>query len=51
MTDPEWHNFAVLSGERGGRRLFPDGLALPNLKLLEAKACRSGVTYSRSSYS
>ena len=30
-----------------GRRLFPDGFELPELRLLEAKAFRSGITYSR----
>jgi hypothetical protein len=30
-----------------GRRLFPDGFELPKLNLLEAKAFRSGITYSR----
>jgi hypothetical protein len=30
-----------------GRRLFPDGFECPALRLLEAKAFRSGITYSR----
>ena len=30
-----------------GRRLFPDGFEVPELKLLDAKAFRCGVTYSR----
>jgi dihydrofolate reductase len=30
-----------------GRRLFPDGYELPMLRLLDAKAFRSGITYSR----
>lgn len=30
-----------------GRRLFPDGWALPTLQLLEARSFRSGITYSR----
>jgi dihydrofolate reductase len=30
-----------------GRRLFPDGYASSGLRLLEAKAFRSGITYSR----
>jgi dihydrofolate reductase len=93
MTDPQWQNSTVLSGDpveevralkeqpgqdivvtgsitlchtligaglvdeyrlfvypvvQGrGRRLFPDGFELPRLKLLEAKAFRSGITYSR----
>ena len=29
-----------------GRRLFPEGVPLPRLRLLDAKAFRSGVTYS-----
>lgn len=93
MTDPQWENSTVLSGDpvtevralkelpgkditvtgsitlchaliagglvdeyrlfvypivQGrGRRLFPDGFELPKLRLLEAKAFRSGITYSR----
>jgi dihydrofolate reductase len=93
MTDPQWQNSTVLSGdpvrevralkqmpgrdivvtgsitlchtliEAGlvdeyrlfvyplvqgrGRRLFPDGFELPELKLLEAKAFHSGITFSR----
>jgi len=93
MTDPQWQNSTVLSGdpieevsalkerhgqdivvtgsitlghtliEAGlvdeyrlfvypvvqgrGRRLFPDGFECPELRLLEAKAFRSGITYSR----
>jgi dihydrofolate reductase len=30
-----------------GRRLFPDGFELPRLELLESKAFKSGITYSR----
>jgi len=30
-----------------GRRLFPDGFEVPLLKLLDAKAFRCGITYSR----
>ncbi|OLL19723.1 MULTISPECIES: dihydrofolate reductase family protein [unclassified Rhodococcus (in: high G+C Gram-positive bacteria)] len=30
-----------------GRRLFPDGFALPRLRLLAANAFRSGITFSR----
>jgi dihydrofolate reductase len=37
--------YPVVQGR--GRRLFPDGIELPKLRLLEAKAFRSGVTYSR----
>jgi dihydrofolate reductase len=93
MTDPQWQNSTVLSGdpvdqvealkeqpghdivvtgsvalchaltEAGlvdeyrlfvypvvqgrGRCLFPDGFERPQLSLLEAKAFRSGTTYSR----
>jgi dihydrofolate reductase len=93
LTDPEWQNSTVLSGdpvaevralkERAGRdivvtgsitlchtlieaglvdeyrlfvypvvqgrgrRLFPDGFEAPELRLLAAKAFRSGITYSR----
>ena len=37
--------YPVVQGR--GRRLFPDGFALPALTLLETKSFRSGVTYSR----
>jgi dihydrofolate reductase len=37
--------YPVVQGR--GRRLFPDGFELPALRLLEAKAFRSGITYSR----
>lgn len=37
--------YPVVQGR--GRRLFPDGFELPRLRLLEAKAFRSGITYSR----
>ena len=37
--------YPVVQGR--GRRLFPDGFVLPGLWLLEAKAFRGGVTYSR----
>ena len=93
MTDPEWQNSTVLSGDpveevralkelpgqdivvtgsimlchaliaadqvdeyrlfvypvvQGrGRRLFPDGFEVPELRLLEAKAFRSGIAYWR----
>ncbi|MGW6377938.1 dihydrofolate reductase family protein [Rhodococcus sp. NPDC055112] len=93
MTDPQWQNSTVLSGEPAeevralkmrpgkdivvtgsimlchtlieaglvdeyrlfvypvvqgrGRRLFPDGFELPELALLDAKAFRCGITYSR----
>ena len=37
--------YPVVQGR--GRRLFPDGFECPKLSLLEAKAFRSGITYSR----
>lgn len=37
--------YPVVQGR--GRRLFPDGFELPQLRLLEAKAFRCGITYSR----
>jgi dihydrofolate reductase len=37
--------YPVVQGR--GRRLFPDGFELPQLNLLEAKAFRRGITYSR----
>ncbi|MEE6297249.1 dihydrofolate reductase family protein [Georgenia wangjunii] len=37
--------YPVVQGR--GRRLFPDGFAVPKLKLLDAKAFRCGITYSR----
>ena len=37
--------YPVVQGR--GRRLFPDGFALPELRLLEAKAFRSGIAYWR----
>jgi dihydrofolate reductase len=37
--------YPVVQGR--GRRLFPDGFELPRLRLVESKAFRSGVTYSR----
>jgi dihydrofolate reductase len=36
--------YPVVQGR--GRRLFPDGYAVPRLRLLDAKAFRSGVTYT-----
>jgi hypothetical protein len=30
-----------------GRRLFPDGVRLPALRLVDTKSFRNGVTYSR----
>jgi dihydrofolate reductase len=37
--------YPVVQGR--GRRLFPEGFELPALTLLEAKAFRSGITFSR----
>jgi dihydrofolate reductase len=37
--------YPVVQGR--GRRLFPDGFECPELRLLEAKTFRSGITYSR----
>ncbi len=37
--------YPVVQGR--GRRLFPDGFEVPRLRLLEANAFRSGITYSR----
>jgi dihydrofolate reductase len=37
--------YPVVQGR--GRRLFPDGYESPRLRLIEAKAFRSGITYSR----
>jgi dihydrofolate reductase len=37
--------YPVVQGR--GRRLFPDGFECPELRLLEAKHFRSGITYSR----
>ena len=36
--------YPVVQGR--GRRLFPEGFRLPRLRLLDAKAFRSGVTYN-----
>jgi dihydrofolate reductase len=37
--------YPVVQGH--GRRLYPDGFELPHLRLLEAKAFRSGIAYLR----
>ena len=37
--------YPVVQGR--GRRLFPDGFELPELRLLEARAFRSGIAYLR----
>jgi hypothetical protein len=59
IDDPGWQNSTVLSGDPveqvaslkappGGRRLFPDGFAIPKLQLVKpAKSFRSGITLLR----
>jgi dihydrofolate reductase len=41
--------YPVVQGR--GRRLFPDGFECPELRLVEAKVFRSGITYSRYTHS
>ncbi|KIH99673.1 dihydrofolate reductase [Streptomonospora alba] len=43
----EYRLFVFPAVQGRGRRLFPEGAEPPELKLLEAKAFRGGVTYSR----
>jgi dihydrofolate reductase len=43
----EYRLFVYPVVQGGGRRLFPDGFECPELRLLEAKAFRNGITYSR----
>jgi dihydrofolate reductase len=43
----EYRLFVYPVVQGGGRRLFPGGYECSRLKLVEAKAFRSGITYSR----
>src|SRR5829696_9033127 len=43
----EYRLFVYPVVQGGGRRLFPDGFELSELRLLEAKAFRSGIAYLR----
>ena len=43
----EYRLFAYPVVQGRGRRLFPDGVEVPALRLVEAKAFRSGITYAR----
>jgi dihydrofolate reductase len=47
MLVDEFRLFVYPVVQGGGRRLFPEGFELPELRLLEAKAFRCGITYSR----
>ena len=43
----EYRLFVYPVVQGGGRRLFPGGYKCPRLELVESKAFRSGITYSR----
>ena len=46
-TSPVFRLYVYPVVQGRGRRLVPDGFELPRLRLIESKAFRSGVTYSR----
>ncbi|MQA05281.1 MAG: dihydrofolate reductase [Streptosporangiales bacterium] len=43
----EYRLFVYPVVQGGGRRLFPDGFEVPQLRLLDAQAFRCGITYTR----
>ena len=43
----EYRLFSYPAVQGRGRRLFPEGLAIPRLRLLESTAFRGGVVYAR----